>query len=378
MKIICKCLDYAKPFYINIYIGKKILTMWEITSHTYKKRKEIFIYDSIQANIQFSKNGAYFMLNSSDSKTIYIYDAHNLTEVSKVTLTAKDSYGNEISYFYIFNLSFDGSYILASDYSNWYIFTNKGEYVKTIQTRGQTSIYHYSKNEFLILQFPEYTNTNIVAVDFLKDTERILYKGTGYMYMFYLSDDWSYFVLSNYSNYYYGSFKTNEELKPFFETGIYVTKIAFKGSKIGVLYSFNSEYFVAVYQNGKLLRKDNFKIKGTYADFHGFDFTKDKEDNLLVIENSGGIINFSKVTSTSSHSISLKTIKNISFQYPYIVYIRGTKEVWVQDLENKIKIFYLDSSIIWVENLNMSDSYDTSNVNLGMLLDCEHYFKVGM
>ena len=163
--------------------------MWEITAQTYKKRKEIFIYDSIQTSIQFSKNGAYFMLNNSDSKTVYIYDAHKLTEVSKATLTAKDASGNEVSNFYIFDISYDGSYILVSEYSNWYIFTNKGEYIKTISTRGQTSIYHYSKNEFLMLQFPEYTNTNIVAVDFLKDTDRILYKGTGYMYMFYLSDD---------------------------------------------------------------------------------------------------------------------------------------------------------------------------------------------
>ena len=65
------------------------------------------------------------MLNGTDPKIVYIYNARNLTEVSKVTLAAKDTYGNEISYFSMSNLSFDGSYILASDYSNWYIFSNK-------------------------------------------------------------------------------------------------------------------------------------------------------------------------------------------------------------------------------------------------------------
>ena len=106
--------------YINsilIALGKKIITMWEVTSQAYKKKKELFIYDSIQTNIQFSKNGEYFMLNGTDPKIVYIYNARNLTEVSKVTLAAKDTYGNDISYFSMSNLSFDGSYILASDYT---------------------------------------------------------------------------------------------------------------------------------------------------------------------------------------------------------------------------------------------------------------------
>ena len=279
--------------------------------------------------------------------------------------------------YHLMDLIYWHQIIVIVSCSNWYIFSNKGEFIKSISARGQYTIYHFSKTEFLILQYPDYSNVNIVAIDFLKDTERTVFKGNGYMYGFFLSDDWSYFVLTNYSNYYYGSFKTNEELKPFFETGIYVTKIAFKGSKIGVLYSFNSEYFVAVYQNGKLLWKDNFKYKGTYPDFHGFDFTKDKEDNLLVIENTGGNIIFSKVTSKSSHHIALKSIRDISFQYPYIVYIRGSREIWIQDLENKVKVFYMDASIIWVENVSISNSYDGGGARLGMLLDYEYYLKVG-
>ena len=107
-------------------------------------------------------------------------------------------------------------------------------------------------------------------------------------------------VLSNYSNYYFGSFKSNEELIPFLETGYSVNNIAFKGNKVGVLYSFNNKYFVAVYQKNTLLWKDNIKTKNTYPYFYGFDFTKDKEDNLLVIENAEDTIRFNKISSTNS------------------------------------------------------------------------------
>lgn len=83
----------------------------------------------------------------------------------------------------------------------------------------------------------------------------------------------------------------------------------------------------------------------TYPDFHGFDFTKDANDTLLIIENVSGLIHFIKMTSTAAYHQNLKSIRNVSFQYPYIVYVKGTKEVWIQDLNNNIKVFYFDSDI---------------------------------
>ena len=93
------------------------------------------------------------------------------------------------------------------------IFTMKGEMIKKISSRGEYQLYQYSKTEFLILKFPEYTSTHIIAIDFLKDTERIVFKSNKYLTTFYLSFDRSSFTLSNYSEYYYGSFKSNDEIK---------------------------------------------------------------------------------------------------------------------------------------------------------------------
>ena len=235
--------------------------MWEVTAHAYKKRKELFVYDSVQTSIQFSKNGAYMLLIDYNSKFAIIYDALNLTEVSKVNFIAKDTYGNDVSYFSMTTLSFDGSYVLTSDYNNWYIFSNKGELVKTSPFKGHYTIYPFSKTEYLVLQYPEYPNTSLIAFDFIKETERVVYKSTSYMSSIYISDDSTSFILSDYSKFYYWSLKSNEELKSFFESNYGVYKVAFKGSKIGILYSFNNEYFVAVYQDGKLLWKDNVKAK---------------------------------------------------------------------------------------------------------------------
>ena len=201
------------------------------------------------------------LLIDYNSKFAIIYDALNLTEVSKVNFIAKDTYGNDVSYFSMTTLSFDGSYVLTSDYNNWYIFSNKGELVKTTPFKGHYTIYPFSKTEYLVLQYPEYPNTSLIAFDFIKETERVVYKSTTYLSSLYISDDSTSFILSGYTNFYCGSFKSNEEQELLIESNYNVYKVAFKGSKIGILYSFNNECFVAVYQNGKLLWKDNVKTK---------------------------------------------------------------------------------------------------------------------
>lgn len=83
------------------------------------------------------------------------------------------------------------------------------------------------------------------------------------------------------------------------------------------------------------------------------------------------------MTNTAAYHQNLKLIRNISFQYPFIVYVNGSKEVWIQDLNNNIKVLYFDSNITCVENVDMSNSYDTSVAKIGLILDFEHFYKVG-
>lgn len=235
--------------------------MWEVTAHAYKKRRELLIYDSVQADIKFSKNGAYMMLTSDQSKFATIYDAFTLAEVSKVTFNAKDAYGNDVSYYSMITLSYDGSYVLATDYSKWYVFSSKGELVSTLDFKSHYTIYPFSKTEYLVLQYPEYPKTSLIAVDFIKNTERVLHKADQNLYNLYLSDDSSYFIIYDYSKHYYGSFKSNDQIQQLGDVSYNIYRVAFKGSKIAILYSFNYEYFVVVYQDGKLLWKDNVKTK---------------------------------------------------------------------------------------------------------------------
>ena len=46
-----------------------------------------------------------------------------------------------------------------------------------------------------------------------------------------------------------------------------------------------------------------------------------------------------------------KAMRDVIFCYPYIIYGRGTKEIWVQDMNNNnVKIYYFDGNITAMEN----------------------------
>jgi hypothetical protein len=72
----------------------------------------------------------------------------------------------------------------------------------------------------------------------------------------------------------------------------------------------------------------------------------------------------------------MKTIRNITFQYPLLVYVWGTREIWVQDMENNVNVFYLSHSIVGMENDARVRSQSKGSMSLGMILDYTDYYHI--
>ena len=282
--------------------------------------------------------------------------------------------GNDYTYFYSFLLSLDGSYIITGDGYQRLIFDNKGNFIKWINGRNMYTVYMYTATEFIgTKNTDDYTKTNLIAVDFMNDTERIIYEFDSYVSYITLSPDKSSFIYEVWPKMYITNFKSKEKVE-INKENMSIYNHAFKDDKYAMMYSLNySTYHVALYQNGKLLWKQNFK---KYLSLSGFSFTDDEPTSLLLIDTSNNSnIRVYKVSENDIDEFSFKIIRSITFQPPYIIYVKGTREIWFQSFDNIIDVLYFDSDIAVLENSKHS-RYD-NQTSLGIALNNQDHYIIG-
>ena len=153
--------------------------------------KEVFLFDPMNNELNFSKDGKYLLIMGNDSVTHMVYDALTLEKLSHFKATAKDASGYDVTYFYGSQLSYDGSYIVAGDSYNRYIFKRDGEFVRSCPSKNIYTIFQYSKTEFCGVKNSDdtYTKTHIVAIDFLTDKETEIYKFESYVSTIHFNKD---------------------------------------------------------------------------------------------------------------------------------------------------------------------------------------------
>jgi len=115
-------------------------------------------------------------------------------------MKCKDDSDNDITYFYDTRLSYDGSYLVAGDSMNRYIFDVHGKFLRRWDGKNLYTIYQFSKTEFVGAKNSDetYTKTHLVAIDFMTDKERVLYQFDSYISTIYLSPDSSGFCFDKY------------------------------------------------------------------------------------------------------------------------------------------------------------------------------------
>lgn len=237
----------------------------------------------------------------------------------------------------------------------------------------------FNKTEFLGIQpTPDYLKSNLIAVDFVNDKDRIMYEFDVYVSNFNISPDFKTLTYEGWPKVY--MVKLDEEKKKIELLKEYSSmyRYAFKGKKIAMAYSTNyTNMFVALYEGDTLLWKHT--IKKSYMDIHGFMFTStDKEvDSLMMIENQYSCFQIYRFDETSANDYTLKTIRNLTFQYPYIAYAVGTKEIWVQDMSNTISIFYFEANIAGMENDSKVKANTDQPLAMGIVLDYQGYYQIG-
>ena len=165
--------------------------MWKVKNDGYRKVKEVYIFELINATIEFSKNGKYLLFMMTDSKTHIVYDAMTMERVSKFEMKCKDALGNEISYFYGSLLSYDGSYIIAGDSAFRYIFDIYGKFIRGCDSKNIYTIYPFSNTEFAGIKNVDesYLKTNLITIDFMTDKETVLFEFSSYISTIYFNDD---------------------------------------------------------------------------------------------------------------------------------------------------------------------------------------------
>ena len=352
--------------------------MWEITNRGYRKINESYIFESINNTIEFSANGKYFILACSDSKTFMIYDAQNLSRINKLELKAKDTNDYDVTYFYSAMLSKDGSYIISGDGYQRYIFDREGKFLKRVSGRNMYTIFMYSATEFVGMRpTTDYTKSDLVAVDFIKDSEKTVYNFDQYVSNFNISPDLNILVYDYWPKVYIVNMKSNKKNELLSQYSS-VYRYAFKGSKVAIAYSPTySNMTVALFEDEKVLWKQN--IKKSYMDIHSFRFSSDDDevDSIMMIENQYTSFQIYRFEERVANDYTLKTIRNIMFQYPKLAYVVGTKEIWVQDINGNIKIYYFDLNISGMENeSNVKLNTESNQFRLGIILDNQNFYQI--
>ncbi|CAI2381450.1 unnamed protein product [Moneuplotes crassus] len=370
-------VEVDETFNQNLVNCTKVLTLWEIEIYGYRKIKEIFLFEQVSNQISVSDNGKFLLLWLSDNRTHMIYNAETLELVSKKELTAKTDDGGEVTYFYDSKLSFDGSYLIGGDSYSRYIFDQNLNFVRKVDGRNMYSIWQYSKTQFLGCKNADdtYTKTNLVAIDILTDKEEVIYNFESYISMIYLNQDKTGFCYDKYPKIYYVDLKNKgNECKEIIKEYYSMNAITFSKDYIGVLYMPNwKNMWCAVYKDGKLVWKQVFHK--TYVYSYGFKFMEGDEQALILFEQDCGKMIINTFTEEKANSYGIKAIRNITFQYPLILYVWGTRELWVQDLNNKVSIYYFDDSILAMENISKVIAKQSSTIDLGIVLDKHSYVQ---
>lgn len=153
-----------------------------------------------------------------------------------------------------------------------------------------------------------------------------------------------------------------------------LTAITFDGDYIGVMYQPNwKSMWCCCFKNGKLEWKQNYDQ--TYVYSQGFQFMEGEERTLFLLESANskmGVLTFNK---ENLNNYYIKAIRNITFQYPYIAYVWGTRELWIQDLNNKVSIYYFDGPISAMENISNVITEQSPTIKFGMVLDMFDYVQ---
>lgn len=352
--------------------------MWEIKNTSYRKIKETYFFETMSTSIEFSKDGKTMMLSQSDNKTMIVYDAINLNRLSKFEISAKDTYGNDVYFYYGTLLSYDGSYVIAGDSYTKYIFDRDGKFLNTCSGRSMYTVFMYSKTEFVGTKYADdnYSKTNLVAVDFIKDTETVLYQFDSYVSNFYANQDFSQIAVDTYPKLNVINLKGDKEKKEVISSYYSLYRVVFKKNKMGVIYSTNyTSMFVALFEDGK--QKWKHQIKKSYLDIHGLKFTNDDVDSLVMLEMYSGCLQVYLFEENYTSDYCIKAIRNINFQYPVLAYVWGTRELWVQDMDNIVRIYYFDGSIAGMENDSNVKSDPNKPFTLGLVIDQYDYYQIG-
>jgi hypothetical protein len=151
--------------------------------------------------------------------------------------------------------------------------------------------------------------------------------------------------------------------------------MTFKGNKVAIIYQPNyTAMWVSVFEDGKLLWKQT--LDKTYIYSFGFQFLKGETDTLLMIEQENGSMRVNLIDKEIVTDYTIKAIRNITFQYPIICYAWGTRELWVQDMNNNVSIYYFDGSITGMENVSNVSTKKESRIKIGLVLDYFDYFSI--
>ena len=113
----------------------------------------------------------------------------------------------------------------------------------------------------------------------------------------------------------------------------------------------------------------------TYVYSYGFEFMNWEDQTLVLVEQDNGKMSITNFTETSLNTYGVKAIRNVTFQYPLLSYVWGTRELWIQDLSNRVAIYYFDGPILAMENINKVISKQSDTIALGMVLDRHFYVQ---
>lgn len=353
--------------------------MWEVKSGGYRKLNETFLFEAINTTFEFSHDGKFLLLSLTDSRTFITYDALTLTRLKKFELKAQDVNGYDVTYFYGAQLSKDGKYILSGDSYNKYVFDNEGKFLNRCNGRSMYTTYMYSNTEFAGVKNADdtYTKTHLVAIDFLKDTERELFLFDSYVSYVNFNRELTAFTFEAYPKIKYRDLRDkNSEAKEIVPNYYSVYKYAFKDNKVAILYSINyNNLLLAVFEDG--VQKWKHTIKKSYMDTHGLMFASGEIEAVMLLELSNYTFQVYIFEENFSTDYCIKSIRNITFQYPTLAYAWGTREIWVQDLNNNVKIYRFDASISGMENCCNIKNSTNEELKLGVVLDYQDYFRIG-
>jgi len=323
------------------------------------------------------------LLTHKDDCTISIYNAETLELISKYTLKCEDTHGNDLTQFSEFALSFNGDYILAGDEKAKSVFNYDGKFIRNIEIEGIQIIDYFHDTYYIGLEDNEsgdYTHKSLIKVDFVTLEKETVYEFESDSIVFGALDpkmEWIMFSQATIT--YFVDLKSKSTPIKMFQSDNDKQKYVVLGSKVGVLY-WNEETFimqVCVYEKSELVWSHQVEERGK-LDIESLSFNDlNNEYGLVFLEKIGQNYRMHQFNETTGINYALKSVKNVTFQYPFLYYIKGQKEIWIQDMHNNIKIFYLNENIWVAENNNINSLIKNGPIDIKIILDYSGYYKIG-